>query len=136
MTHNVVGAVVSAVKELNGFTAVCKLHEVMVILFAAISAALAGRANVKAGCARSAWQHPIVRYGKTVADSARSGKTGAGNDLGTRRDFHAAILDPARDVLNVMAVCSAVAMYAVDEGNATSAGKDSFMVKDTTMDVK
>ena len=77
-----------------------------------------------------------VRYGRTVADSARSGKTGTGKDLGTRRDFHAAIWDPARDVLNVMAVCSAVAMYAVDEGNATSAGKDSFMVKDTTMDVK
>ena len=54
-THNVVGAVVSAVKELSGVTAVRKPHAVMVVFFAAIFAAPASRANVKAGCRRSAW---------------------------------------------------------------------------------
>ena len=85
------GAVVFAARAVNGVTAVCEPHAVMVILFAAISAVPASRANVKEGCDR-----PIVRIGKTVTGGGneseaqhitRTGRTSTGNGFGTRRDL-------------------------------------------------
>ena len=147
VTHNVVGAVVFAARAVNGVTAVCDPHAVMVIFFAAISAVPASRANVKAGCASavplpSASVKPLPAAGtkseaqREVRFATRTGRTSTGNGFGTRRDLRVAIWDPARDVLGVMTVCPAVASHAVDVENATRAGNDSVMVKDTTADVK
>ena len=134
------GAVAFAARAVNGVTAVCDPHVVMVISFAAISAVPASRANVKAGCDR-----PVVCIGKTVTGGGneseaqhitRTGRTSTGIGFGTRRDLRVAIWDPARDVLDVMTVCPAVASHAVDVEDATCAGNDSVMVNDTTTDVK
>ena len=140
MTHNVVGAIVFAARAVNGVTAVCEPHAVMVIFFAAVSAFPASRANVKAGCGR-----PVVRTGKTSTGgghdseakrSTRTGKTSTSDDLGASRDLRVAIWDPARDVFGIITVCPAVASHAVDVENATYASNVGTMVKGMTADVK
>ena len=134
------GAIVFAARAVNGVTAVREPHAVMVIFFAAISAVLASRANVKAMCDR-----PVIRIGKTVAGGGyeseaqhitRAGRTGTSNGFGTLRDLRVVIWEYARDALGVMTARPAVASHAVDVEDATCAGNGSVIVKDTTAGVK
>ena len=140
VTHTVVGAVVSAARAGTEVTTICDSHVVTVIFFAAIAADHACHACVKVDCDR-----PVVRTGKTSTGGGyeseakritRTGKTSTSDGLGASRDLRVAIWDPARDALGVMTARPAVASQAVNVEDATCAGNDSVMVKDTTAGVK